>query len=90
MISRTFTVCEDFSWHASVYSQKLPRAALTEFPDKISTLANLQEVVKCLDSCSQCVGNPDDKYKCLIEMRKGSFMDAAGIYSAMLMYARSY
>ena len=36
VISRTFTVCEDFSWHASAFSQKLPRAALTEFPDKIS------------------------------------------------------
>lgn len=80
VITRTLTVCEDFSWFASALSQKLPRAALAGFPDRISTLASLQEVVNFLDSYSLCVGNPDDKYKCLIEVRKGLFMDPASNY----------
>lgn len=81
VITRTLTVCEDFSWFASAFSQKLPRATLTGFPDRMLTLASLQEVVNFLGSCSLCVGNPDDKYKCLIEVRKGLFMDPAGSYA---------
>ena len=78
MASSTLTILEDFCWFVSVCGHKLPGVA--EFPEKITTVAGVIEVITHLDACVICAGNPDDKYECLLEDRKGVFMDSSGTY----------
>ncbi len=50
-----------------------------KFPVKISTIASLQAALSFLDSCVVCVGNPDERYRCLSDERIGVFMDSSGM-----------
>ena len=50
-------------------------------PQLINSVANVRDIIAYLNSCSLCCGNEfeDEKFAVLIEPRKGSFMNAAGI-----------
>ena len=74
----SLTIRESFSWFVTLSGHVLPTSALAEFDDKLSTVCGVHEVLSYLDSCTLCVGNPDEKYVCLSEARKGVFMDSSG------------
>ncbi len=78
-ITRSLTILEDFSWSISAFGQKVP--CFAGFPDKITTMTGVCAVISHLDACITCVGNSDEKFKCLIEERKGNFMDSSGMYA---------
>ena len=81
-VSRTLVVQQDFSWAVHVEGKQLNYHApqLSTMPQLVVSIANIRDVITYLDSCTLCCGNEDDKYTALVEPRKGSFMNAAGIW----------
>lgn len=52
--------------------------ALEAFPSTIRSVESLITFITRLESCCKCIGNPDLKFKPLIQARKGVFNNAKG------------
>lgn len=72
----SLTILETFSWLVSMFGHNVPNPV--NFEDKLSTAPGVLEVISYLDSCVACIGNPDEKFRCLSEARKGVFKDSSG------------
>lgn len=72
----SLTILGSFSWFISVFGHKVPNPV--NFGDKLSTGSGVLEVISYLDSCVRCIGNPDEKFRCLSEARKGILVDSSG------------
>ena len=79
-LTRHITIDADFLWYLSVGDKKFPSDSklLDSLPRMISSVSDIEDVIKFVDSCMLCIGNPDDKYRVLISARKGVFMDSSG------------
>ena len=76
----SLTIFKDFQWFVSYFGHKVPGFA--ELPEKITTVSHAVDTNSLLDECITCVGNPDEKYHCLIEESKGVFMDSSGMLAS--------
>ena len=51
---------------------------ISELPDQITSLHDLELIFKFMDGLQPCIGNDDSRFKPLLEGRNGSFMDSSG------------
>ena len=79
-VTYSLTIFKDFQWFVSYFGHKVPGFA--ELSEKITTVSRAVDTISLLDECITCVGNPDEKYQCLIEERKGVFMDSSGMWAS--------
>lgn len=80
-------ICQGFSWAVSLRGVPLKRDTcqfLTTLPESLTTISSVYLVIEQLKSCCVCVGNMEDKFLKLTNMRKGVFTDATGIYYSKL------
>jgi len=71
------TVNVDLPWEATVLGTKLLpcSSVFLSLPQVIGTVTDIEAVLNFVDSCSLCVGNPDEKFGRLVS---GRFMDIDG------------
>ena len=74
------TINGDMSWEATVLGTKLLPSSETfsSLPQVVRVVADIETVLNFVNSCSVCVGNPDEKYEPLVSCSKGKFMDSSG------------
>ena len=79
-IKFTLSVHNDSSWTVYCNGKQFPASSslLSSMPQSISSIQDVVVVINFLDSLSPCCGNSERKFLPLIEMRKGSFVDASG------------
>ncbi len=72
---------KDFSWTLLFLGQHISSTVcpmLQKLPQMLRLVANLAVVLKALDTCTVCIGSPDEKFSDLVKSHKGVFMDASG------------
>ena len=79
-ISRTLTVDTDLMWHVMAHGRELlvGMEVVSELPDQITSLHDLELIFKFMDGLQPCIGNDESRFKPLLEGRNGSFMDSSG------------
>lgn len=79
VVERSVTIHVDMSWHAYATGKLLTRAncqLLRRFPDKISEVKCLNDILKTVQTASLCPGNPDSDFVELFKCRSKSTSQA--------------
>ena len=74
-------ISEMFSWalynnQRSVNLEKCQ--VLCEVSSSLKSVDDVISVLRVLDATQQCVGNPDEKFRALVDRRRGEFRDRTG------------
>ena len=81
-VSHMLTISDDFSWTINVANNEV-NISQSQLLHRISS-SNLQTaqatlvVLRLLDDSKVCVGNPDDRFSCLVSRNKGKFTNHLG------------
>jgi len=76
VITHSVRIQEDLTWNLSVHGcqvDPLQCGLLASIPENVC-LASLKELLKLLDECAVCPGNPDAVYVEMVESKKGKLM----------------
>lgn len=79
-LTRSLVIHQDCSWQVQTEGKRLTCSSsmLSVLPQVVSSVADVQNIITFIDSCTTCAGNDDEKFTPLIAARKGAFMDASG------------
>ena len=80
-VAMNLVVNEDLSWHVFVHGSDIPSdiSPLLSLPQSVQSLSALSSILQFVGSCNICTGNSNDKFKVLVDRRKGKFMDQLGM-----------
>ena len=76
------TISSDCSWTVCIGNKIIntPQCSrLNSFPEVISKVDELIQLLLVIDSSKHCTGNPDDKFSDLVVSHKGNFKNHQGI-----------
>ena len=80
----------DLSWHVyakgkeiSLNSHFISLILSASLSIKIHTISDILSIMHTLDECNFCICNDDDRYKPLVEPRKGDFLNSSGVFIFM-------
>lgn len=71
-----FTIRNDFHWSLQI------NGVIAHLPTAVSVIQSVSQLdsfLKCIEDFRICVGNPDEKFDCVRELRKGIFKDSTGM-----------
>ena len=70
----------DLSWKVLLLGQCISATCpmLLDLPQALSSLLDVEVVLKALDAFMICIGNDDAEFSDLVKSHKGTFMDASG------------
>ena len=69
-----------------LYTVKVAAKVLEAFTPTITSVDSLITFIERLESdCCTCIGNPDTKFKPLIQEKKGVFSNAKGTYIVVFL-----
>ncbi len=74
-------IADDFSWKLLLSGRHIPFTdcpLLETLPSVLCSVAKVDEVVRCLDSCKICIGNNEEDFLTLARQRKGTFKNQSG------------
>jgi hypothetical protein len=75
-INASLSIHEDFVWQAEVQGRSILQC---HFGSE-NELESASSVSKLIDKGGICCRNPDSKFLSLVKLRKGKFVDSAGMY----------
>ena len=69
----------NFSWMLYYLGESTDKSSLfASSPHVLTTVSQVEEILKKVDSSKTCIGNPDEKFAVLAASRNGVFTDATG------------
>ena len=70
----------DLSWKVLLLGQSISTTCpmLLDLPQTLSSVLDVEVVLKALDTSTVCLGNDDAKFSHLAKSHAGTFMDASG------------
>ena len=80
MVTHSLRVAENLSWNLSVHGFQINSykcGLLSDVPEILNHIS-LEKLLKLIDSCNVCPGNPDRCYIEMIEAKKGRLMSKNG------------
>ena len=77
-VNFSFVIHDDLTWTLTMGSIPVLPTRLPEYPAKLLYVQQIVSLLLTFDGCKLCIGNPDEKYMCLVEKHKGNLRDQTG------------